>query len=266
MSENQPYAVALSQEEVLLITLKTRLPLMFGLTKEMLEVPNEDLQAILESAEKTLLARDYLRKSPDGNMRLAPVVMAAVFTCSKPERTMLATRNSPGQPPETLMVHQSLEMVVDHSLSRSGEHIFTILPSDKLAIDAMLKLSRAGNYTKSVSPAGSMPESVYIEANKLSQEENPGQVNYLLKQHLPELTADSLHLVLNNFEASVTVARLLTGEKPEDRRQDGFTLLQGGSVQWLLRSNGTAPERTISLEPVEIKDVRREIKKLMRGK
>ncbi len=223
MPETQPYAITLSQEEVLLISLKTRLPLMVGLSKEMLEVPKEDLQAILDSAEKSLLARDYLRKSPDGNMQLAPVVMAAVFTCSKPERTMLATRSALGQPPETLMVHQSMEMIVDHSLSASGEHIFTILPSDKLVIEAMLKLTHARVYAKSVSPAGSMPESVYIEANKLSQEENPGQVNALLKQHLPEQTADSLHLVLNNYEASVTVARLLTGEKPEDRRQDGFT-------------------------------------------
>lgn len=266
MSENQPYAVTLTQEEVLLISLKTRLPLMIGLTKEMLEVPKEELQAILESAEKSLLARDYLRKSPDGNMQLAPVIMAAVFTCAKPERTVIATRNTPGRPPETLMVHQALEMIVDHSLSGSGEHFFTILPNDKLVIEAILKLSRAENYAKSVSPAGSMPESVYIEANKLSQEENPGQVNFLLKQHLPEQTADSLHLVLNNFEASVTVARLITGEKPEDRRQEGFTLLQGGTIQWLLRSSESTPERMVSLEPVEAKDVRREIKKLLRGK
>ena len=86
MADSRPYAVKMSQEEVLLISLKLRLPLMMGLDEKMLALSKEDLQSILESAERMLLARDFLRADKDGSMRLAPILMAVVFTCAKPKR------------------------------------------------------------------------------------------------------------------------------------------------------------------------------------
>jgi len=265
MPESQSYTVKLSQEEALLISMNLRLPLMVGVDRNMLYLPQGDLQEILKSAEATLIERDYLRVDQDGSKRLAPIVTACVVTCAKPERTFILSRAQNAMPTQTMMVHQSMEMIVNHLMSGPGEHVFVVLPTLKPAIDAMLQLSQARAYANPDCPAASLSESVFVEANQLAQEHNPGALYTLLTRQLPEKTALGFYQTLDTFDASVTAARLVHGENPGDTQKDGFTLLQGGSIQWLLRSSGAAPNRVVSLEGAAAKDVRRELKKLLQG-
>lgn len=266
MPNRQNYTIKLSQEEVLLISMNLHLPLMIGVDRKMLDLPREDVQGILQSAETTLLQRDYLRVDKDGTKNLAPIIVACMFTCARPEQTIIISRSSKAMAQETLMIHQSLEMIVNHFLDGSGAHIFTVLPDLNPAIEGILRLAQTSLYAKPISPEASLPESVYGEANQLAQGKNPGALYALLTRHLPEQTAVGFHQTLDNLEAVVTAVRLTHGEKAEDTKQDGFTLLQGGDIQWLMRSSGAAPERMLSLEGASEKDVRRELKKLLRGK
>ncbi|MBE0695496.1 MAG: hypothetical protein IH586_01090 [Anaerolineaceae bacterium] len=266
MASGQPYTVKMSQEEILFLSTKLRIPLMFGVDLKMLDLPKEDLQAIMESAERVLVAKDFVRPSTDGSLRLAPVLTAIVVTCAKPERTVMVTRTQPSHIPNSLMFHISMETIVNHSVSEAGTHTFVLIPEIKSVLESLLALSQAASFANPKCPTASLPESVYIQANQFAQTNNPGSLYSLLAEHLPEQTAVGFHQTLDRYSASVNVVRMRHAENPEDTTSDGFTLLQGGEIQWLLRTSGANPERTISLEGVGLKEVRREIRQMLKGK
>lgn len=264
MPDNKAYSIELSQEELLLILLRMRLPLLPGVDRRMLDLPKEDLKGLMDSAEMMLLSRDFLRRMSDDNLQLAPILTAIIVTCTKPEKTILASRTRPSGQSETVMVHMLVESIVVHMVSATGKHKFVLYTEQTPVIEALLTHVEAKNFTNpDVSPV-EIPEEVYVQANKLAQSNDPGQLYTLLSRHMPAETATRFHQSLNLLSGSVTLARLIHGEKPEEAQQDGFNLIQGNEKQWLLRSTGAGAEKKVTLEGAALKDVRRELKKLFK--
>jgi hypothetical protein len=264
MATSQPFSVNMSQEEILLLSSKLHVPLMFGVDLAMLDLPKEKLQEMMETAESGLLAKDFVRPSIDGSLRLAPILTAIVVTCAKPEQTLIVKRTQPLQDQNSLMFHISMQTIVNHSISEAGVHTFILIPQNTLMLDALLELTQAASFVNPNCPGASFPESVYLQANQFAQENNPGSLYTLLAEHLPQQTAVAFHKTLDHHIANVSVVRMRHGSEPADTLTEGFSLLQGDEIQWLVRTSGAAPERTISIEGASLKDVRREIKNLLK--
>jgi hypothetical protein len=96
-----------------------------------------------------------------------------VVTCAKPERTFILSRAQNAMPTQTMMVHQSMEMIVNHLMSGPGEHVFVVLPTLKPAIDAMLQLSQARAYANPDCPAASLYRKRFCRGEPLAQEAQP---------------------------------------------------------------------------------------------
>jgi hypothetical protein len=272
MPEKTAFRLELRQEELLLVLMRMRLPLIPGIDRRLLDLPKEDLKELMDSAELTLLGRDLLRRDITGSLQLPPVLTAVLVTCTKPEKTILVSRTQPPAPAETVMVHVLVESIVLHTVMPSGKHAFVLFTEQNPVIEALLAHTGAKDFGKPDCPGGELTQDVYVQANRLAQSNDPGQLYALLSQHLPPDTTAGLHQVLVNLAGSVTLARLVhDGEKPEDTRQEGFNLIQGGGLQWLLRSTSSGgataiagEEKQVTFEGAALKDVRRELKKLFR--
>lgn len=263
MTQSETFTVKLSQEEILLISMRLRLPFMFGLGEKLLALPQEQLQIATQVAERSLLARDFLLPAEDGNLNLAPAILAVVAACAQPEKTLLVTRTAAGQPgPNAVLFHLARDLRVNHAVAPSGVHTFRIVADNAAMIDGLLAPTASSNYAKPDCPPGDLPEASFDRARQAAHESRPAEIMTLLSTHLAGTTADYFCQTLSHLDATVSVLRLDHAD-PEAAQAEGFNLLQGGGWQWSMDTSGEPPERTLAITPLATGDLRARLEKLI---
>src|SRR5512145_3385132 len=120
MEKNQPFTLLLSQEELLLILMRHRLPLILGMNLALTELSPEQLELLMGAAERSLLAREFLQVGADGNPQLDQTVLALTAACSQPEKTVVMIRTRANQKNETLTVNLARQLVIVHVPMETG--------------------------------------------------------------------------------------------------------------------------------------------------
>ena len=256
-----------SQEEILLISMKLRFPLMIGLEKSLLDLPKESMQIATTAAEHTLVARDFLRKDGDGNLKLIPIVVALIGACSKPERSIIAIcTGSDSITPAVEIFHFTRQMIVNQAVKSPGVYSLTALTDKKQVLDGITQLMNPGAYQKPDCPVSKIPGPVFGESRKLAHEMKEADVYTLLAVHMPKNTAVKLGQTLLKLDASITVAEIIPGKKPGDLTGEGFTFLLGDGKLWVIQQvEIISPdgENLLSIEPISADDVAVWLEKLI---
>ncbi len=259
METNQSVTLLLSQEELLLILMRYRLPLILGMNPELTGLTPEQLDLLMGAAERSLLAREFLEVGPDGKPELDQTVLALSAACSQPEKVVVMIRTLASQKNETLTVNFARQLVVVHVPMETGVHQFTALP-DKNAVPGLLQASLSFEEPAlHVIYRGTISEATYRKARELAPT-NKAEAAGVLEGFGPMAGEFAATLAdLNSDATFFSITNPAGGGQPEG----GFSLLQGGSLPWLLTFHGEGENRTLEVQPATNEALQRSIKNLL---
>jgi hypothetical protein len=252
VEKHDAQTLRLSQEELLLILMRARLPLLVGINRQLTELPREQLNLMMGTAERALLAREFLRPDEKASLVIEPVVLAMVGACAEPERSIVMLRAKTDEANETMTVNFARQMTVLHVPVPPGIHVFTALRDREAAARALVELT--GVTKQPVDPmAGPVPdgelsEKALVEARDLIQARKMVEAGKVLEANLPLATARGLTETMAALASDTTFMAVDTPTRPEAKNLGGFTLLQGGTNAFILNPKTVNGERVFAVQ------------------
>ncbi len=257
------FTLKLTQEELLLILLRYRLPLLVGLSKRLVELPHEQMELLLEAAERSLIAREFQKSGPDGKAQLEPLLFTLVASCAQPEKTLVMSRSAPGEPTETMTINLARKMTVIHIPTGRGIHHFTALPDPNRAIDLFISFLDIENKARSGTPAGEVAEAKLVEARELAGQGQVEQAAAVLEDALGKAEARELVQALGHpaLETAFMLVPAAENEPPESVRKS-FHVLESEQSAWLLTPHAVGDGRQFAVTGATVERLREALQSL----
>ncbi|NUM45015.1 MAG: hypothetical protein HUU38_09930, partial [Anaerolineales bacterium] len=124
----------LSQEELFTSLAYLRLPGILGLDGSVFDqLTPEQTRLSIGIAERALIARCFLTVQPnEQQLQPAPILLAALLTCARPQHTLIVTRHRPDQT-FNYFFHTVNENTIFHTQNFPGVHQFIRLTPQQIA-------------------------------------------------------------------------------------------------------------------------------------
>lgn len=259
MEETKSFSAKFSQEELLVVLLKYRLPLILGMDQKLVNFPRDVLEIVLKAAERALIARDIITPGKDGKPHIDPVALMMISTCASPERTIICTCVRPDQKLDTHLVYRTKGSIVAHDAYSEGVHVLTALPDLKTAQEWIVSQINLRHLSQLQCDGGEISQTDFSELREMALQNRTGQIESRLDGLVDEQTADLLSQTLEHVISLTAIVSIKNS--PEESHDDGFSLLEGINGLWLLTS---AENQTImKVKPAGFDDFMQELKRLM---
>jgi hypothetical protein len=265
MANNQSLTLKLTQEELLLILMRFRMPLIPGMNPELTELNQEQLKLLMGAAERSLLARDLLKSDSEGKPSLEPVLLAIVAACAKPDKTVVMLKARADQKNETLSFNFSRQMVVLQLALPPGIHQFTALPNPQDAVNLALTLLNVEEKLFNGLPMGEIAESALAQARELAAANRVDEAAARLQTELQPESARALAQTLAKLTSETTLAAITGLATEEAKTQGGFSLLESSQAAFLLTPREVNGQRRIGLQPATAEALRKALEGLMKN-
>lgn len=261
MDSNPSYTIRLTQEEVILILMRFRLPLIVGLNPQLTELSEEQLGLLMGAAERSLFAREILKVNEQGEPQLDPVILALVAACAKPAQAMMMVRNRANGVSEVMTVNLADEMVVAHVPIDPGIHQFTALP-DKSSVPGLVESYLRLNGSDQEEKRVVLAENTLTQARELAASGKLNEAALMLQKEATPISAKALSETLAELQTETTFV-LVDNPSGEAKSGGGFTLLEGANQTWMIslsQSNGT---RKFNVKPATSAALREALETLL---
>lgn len=265
MKEKPLLSVRLSAEELMLVLWLLNTPTLPGLGESPFAGWTEqEIQAALASAERSLRARRFLSKTPQGEIQMEQVVMALVGTCAAPDISIVLAVETPEAGRVVHYFHATSLMAVEHTNPEPGIHCFDALENLE-AVQARLEtlLALEAQPSPSASPA-QLTLAVLQEATRAAAEGTAATQDVLKRYGLDHNTSTALAATLTQIRRRATLA-VIHGLRKEKPHSDGMVILEGPPGLWVLQAEGSEPQSIVHLWPRSAGQCRQYLHQLIAG-
>jgi hypothetical protein len=249
--------IKLSQEELFLVLMKLRLPLIPGLNdSELTKLPKDQLDLVLGTAERALFARNFVMLNELGKPAIEVAVSAAVGACAAPGVTIALMRTFLNQTAQACYFHTTGKMKVSHFTPMPGIHQFDILASEAVLLRQMGVWLNLPPIASIGSPQGLIPEDLLNLARDAALGGKEKEASVLLVKALDGQTAAGLAAALARPIANLTFGALRYLAEDQTRGV-GYSVLQGENTLWQFtpQDDPTSGPRQIEILPVSTETV-----------
>lgn len=260
------FTFALSQEELYVVLAYLKAPAFIELEdfeKQVFnQVPSSQKTAMLQVAERGLLAREYLGFTTDHQLALNPALAQVIDTCARPEHSWIVLNRQRAHPDTTAYYfHRQGVFFVSHALPIELMHEFGVFVDTPLIQQSWLAMVKAAPTPAPACEPGVIPPETFSAVTNGAQPLEPTAAAQKLAQAgLPPATAERLAQSLANFAAITIFTRLIHPPEGEPQPEAGATVVTDDQLTWLLEHQ---PPNQLSIRCAETKDLEQLVEHLL---
>lgn len=151
MSNEKPLSIVLSQEELIFLLRIVGVSGILGMGLQSLqELDTEQFNLLMGSAERTLIARQFLSMTSEDSLTIDRVVLALLGPCIIPEKSIIVTLWEHREGSQAIYYHNSGEMLIEHLYLGNGLHHFAALTGTAMLLDRLADYLQIGGQGKAL--------------------------------------------------------------------------------------------------------------------
>ncbi|MBT7782418.1 MAG: hypothetical protein HN741_05830 [Anaerolineae bacterium] len=259
MKKKESLSFAVSFEELLVLLYHFKRNDMAGLDKGPLEsMSDKEKNLLMAVAERALIARGFLTRSADSNIKMIDPVLALVGTCLEPEISLIV-KNTPVNGLEQLyLFHAARKMRVMHSTPITGIHQFIAVEDDKAFLQALISAMNIGELSRISAEEGFLVFDTLETGRDIALEKG---FDAAKKIFVENTLSESLAVELAKALAAPVSNTTVSVVKSLDDSVQGFTLLRGEKSLWIISPTGSDDQ--VSIKSVSSNGAAQKLKSLV---
>lgn len=254
--ENPAPSLRLSTEELLFLLWLLNTPSLPGMGANPFGNWTEtEIAAALASAERSLRARCFISKTPEGQIQMDQVVMALIGACAVPQFSVCFVGETPQTGRVARYFHVTPFLAVEHTNPEAGIHFFTALPDTQAIFKRLEELLGLDDHPAPSDLAVEVSLIALQEAAQAAQNGEAQAQQVIERCGVEKASAAALATTLTRIRLRATLVFIynLRGEQP---RSDGMAILQGPNGFWLLQTEGEEANSIVHIQPNSSEQIR----------
>jgi len=261
-----PLSIRLSTEELMLVLWLLNTPTLPGLGDNPFgEWSQEQISAVLASAERSLRARRLVSKGEDGRVQMEQIVMALVGTCAVPEFSVVLTSEAPDSGRIVHYFHATPLLAVEHSNPEPGVHLFEALADPSAIVERIEELLQLDHQSAPQAKPIQLTLASLQEATQATATDPAKAITILTNAGADKETAMELSNALAHTRRRSVLASVqhLREANPSS---SGFVLLEGPTGLWGMKIEGEDASAIVHIWSQSAENIRLRLKELIAGK